>query len=116
MKEIQFDANSFHALHRWAVEVGGELISSRMIAFVTSDPNYSSRLERQHVVVTDSGTLLVENALRCGSGPLYKVYWNALEPSGDAVQFRTLPKRRDGHHVTNVNSVPDWITTTSVCL
>jgi len=96
--------------------VGGMSREASSYPEFTTDPNFSGRLERQHVVVTGSNTVLVENALSYGSGPLYKVYWNALEPSGDGVQFRTLPKRRDGHDVTNANSVPDWISTTSVCL
>ncbi len=111
-----YNPRSFHILKSWLEQNGGEIVSERQVAFVTSDSRYVSRLERQWVSETESGTLLIKNALRYWPGsPAYKVYFNALEPCSGRMVFRTLDRHRDGHYVYEheVNSVP-WLSTSSL--
>ncbi len=109
-----YDPSSFSVLIGWVTQVGGELSSGRQVASITSDPGYSVRLLRQHVVLTQSGTLLIENALHYPPGNLpIKVYWNALESQSNEVKFRTLPRQRPGHYVYHPESVP-WLASSSV--
>src|SRR3989304_6710649 len=95
-----YDPSSFSVLIRWVNHAGGELSSGRQVVCITSDPANGARLFRQHVALTQSGTLLIENALHYPPGnPPIKVYWNALEPQSSEVIFLTLPRQRPGHYV-----------------
>src|SRR5437867_4165372 len=111
-----YDPTSFDTLMNWVDQSASELVSTRQVAFVTCSSGYISRWERQSIAKTDSGTLLIKNALRYPSGnPVYKVYFNALESRSGHVIFRTLDRQRPGHYIFDheVNSVP-WLTTSSL--
>ena len=109
-----YNPSSYHVLRDWVYKNGGQIVSARQVAFVTSCTNFTDRLFRQRVTETGSHTLLAETALvnDCGN-PLYKVYRHALEPSESGIRFRTLPPQRRGHYVYHVNS-GDWLATSSL--
>ncbi len=111
-----YDPGSFHTLRAWVQQNEEELVSNRQVAVITCDSGYVSRLYRQHVSETASGTLLIEDALRYLPGnPKYKVYFNALEASSGHVRRRPLDRHQSGHYVYEheVKSVP-WLSTSSL--
>lgn len=109
-----YDPNSYQVLRDWVHQSGGEIVSARQTVFVTSCTSFTDRLFRQRVTETGSHTLLAETALvNSGGNPLYKVYYHGLEPSGSEIRFRTLPRQRPGHYVSQVNS-GDWLATSSL--
>lgn len=113
MKNV-YDPTSFQVLRDWVRQSGGEIVSPRQVAYVTSCTSFADRLFRQRVTETRSHTLLVETALvNSGGNPLHKVYYHALEPSMSRVRFRTLPRQRPGHYVYRVNS-GDWLAVSSL--
>ncbi len=111
-----YDPTSFQTLVDWVSEGGGELVSSRQVAFVGSNSTYTDRLYRQHVTATNSGSLVVASALKNPGGePLFKIYWKTLRPFGPVILVEELDRRREGHYVhsSDVGSYP-WLLTSSL--
>jgi hypothetical protein len=93
---------SFAALSRLLAEHGGHLVAPWQVAFVTSRPRSDGlSLDRQHVMSTNSGTILIERAYTANSrnGFRDKVYWNAIVPTAGGIRLETLDRHRDGHYV-----------------
>ncbi len=111
-----YDPTSFQTLMDWVSESGGELVSTRQVAFIGSDSTFTERLYREKVTAPTSGTLLVEYALHNSGGePLYKIYWKTLRPCGSVILAEELDRRREGHYVqtSDVGSHP-WLLTSSL--
>jgi hypothetical protein len=118
LRARSYDPTSFHPLTQIVTADGGYVVADWQVAFITSRPRADGRLlDRQHVMPTDSGTVLIETAFMATSshGINRKVYWHSLEPTPAGVRMTTLDKYRTGHHVSrsDVGSYW-WLTTTSL--
>jgi hypothetical protein len=103
-----YQASSYDVLKKWIANSGGEIISNRQAVLMTNDPAFIARFYRQHVTETGSGTLLVENAIRTAANPPIKIYWSELRVSSAGVTLHPLSRKRPGHYVPQIESVP-WL-------